>query len=156
MKFSTADERILQRFLDGELAPEEAAAYAARLAAEPDLQRHFAAKKAMRSVLVSAGRVVGPAPTAGFTAGVLAATRRLPSRHEMEQSEVSAGLVRFCQRLVIAAAVLLCLGLLWHSGLFDRSGSDRLQAAPEDIEVEREMQRLDALINAGVLERRSK
>ncbi len=143
MKLSYADELLLHRFLDAELAAAEVAAFETRLVAEPLLRRHLEQARALRAGF-AAGRAGGPVAAVGFTAGVLAAARRLPSRQEMDQIEISAGLVRTCQRLLMAAAIVFAIGLAWHGGLFDGGRCDTLQAAPD--EVEREMQRLDALV----------
>jgi len=52
-----------------------------------------------------------------------------------------------CRRLLVAAAVLFGLGLLWHAGVFGEGRGDSLQAAPGD--VQREMDRLDVRIQDG-------
>ena len=148
MKLTHTEELLLHRFLDGELAAAQTAAFEARLAAEPLLRRHLEDARALRAGFAKAqiSEVTGPTPSAGFTAGVIAAALRLPSRQEMERDDVVTGLVRGCRRLLIAAAVLFGISLAWHAGLIDGGRSATLEAAPG--EVQQEMDRLDALVKA--------
>ena len=150
MKLTHADELMLHRFLDGEMDSAQAVAFEARLAAEPRLRRHLDDARALRAGFAEA-HVGGPAPRAGFTAGVLVATRCLPSRQQLKRDEVVAELVRACRRVLIAAGVLFGISLVWYAGLMNSRRSDTLQAAPH-WEVEQEMKRLDALIESGALE----
>lgn len=149
MHLSPNDERLLYRFLDGELADDDAAACRARLEREPLLRQGLDELRDRVSGFATARTAVIAAP-AGFTAGVLAAVRRLPDRELLRASEVEPQLIVFCRRLLIAAAVVFGIGLLWNSGLFDTRRADTLQARPG--EIDREMQRLDELIKSGVLE----
>lgn len=137
------DERTLQRFLDGQLDPAAAAAFRSALASDAALRERVETERRLRAGFAAARGTTAPA---GFTAGVMAAVRRLPGRDVLEQQDVGDRIVRLCRRLLIAAAVLFGIGLVWHSGLFDVSTS-RLEAAPD--EIQREMERLDALIRAG-------
>ena len=150
MKLTHDDELMLHRFLDGEMDSAQAVAFEARLAAEPRLRRHLDDARALRAGFAEA-HVGGPAPRAGFTAGVLAATRCLPSRQQLKRDEVVAELVRTCRRVLIAAAVLLGLSLALHAGLVNSRRSDTLEAVPS-AEVQQEIERLDALIKSGALE----
>jgi anti-sigma factor RsiW len=153
MKLTHADELLLHRFLDGEMDSAQAVAFEARLAAEPRLRRRLEDETNLRAGFAAA-HAGSPAPRAGFTAGVLAAARRLPSRQQLERDEVVVDLVRSCRRVLIAAAVLFGICLAWYAGLMN-SLSDTLQAAPAGpaprAEVEKEMKRLDALIESGAL-----
>lgn len=147
MKLPASDERLLHRFLDGAMGGDEAAACRARLQAEPQLRQGLAALQQLRAAFAEARQSAAVAP-AGFTAGVLAAARRLPSRDDLRDagewgSEAGQGLLRLCRRLLLAAAVLFGLGLLSQAGLFGDGRADTLQAGPDD--VQREMDRLDSL-----------
>jgi anti-sigma factor RsiW len=143
MSLSNRDELQLQRYLDGELPPDDAAAFTARLTAEPALRRRHDDARALRAGFAAA-RSDGRRAPAGFTANVLAAARRLPTREEMQQLDVAAGGASLCRRILLAAAVLFALGLLWRSGLVTESSPDTLQATPAD--VQREIERLDELV----------
>lgn len=143
MSLSHRDELQLQRYLDGELPPDDAAAFAARLAAEPEVRRRHDEARTLRTAFAAA-RGEGRRASAGFTANVLAAARRLPAREELQQLDVAAGGMTFCRRILLAAAALAALGLLWRSGLVADRGQDMLQATPD--EVQREVERLDAVI----------
>ncbi|MBX3462214.1 MAG: hypothetical protein KF830_03510 [Planctomycetes bacterium] len=146
------DHRTLQRFLDGELDAAAAAAFQTRLAHDPALRQRLAEEQQWRRGFAGA-RAAATVPPADFATGVLAAVRRLPDRALLRQldaqAEQGARSVRLCQRLLLAAAVLFGLGLLWHGGLLDRH-SDRLEAAPDEIQAE--LERLDARIRAGGLD----
>src|SRR5262245_63790693 len=149
MRLTHADELLLHRFLDGEMDSAQAVAFEARLAAEPRLRLRLEDERALRAGFAAA-HAGGPAPRAGFTAGVLAAARCLPSRQQLKRDEVVAEFVRACRRVLVAAAVLFGISLAWHAGLMNGRRSDTLQAAPS-WEVEKEMKRLDALIESGAL-----
>ncbi|MEO6594633.1 MAG: hypothetical protein ABIP94_07755, partial [Planctomycetota bacterium] len=102
---SLSDERLLHRLLDGELDTRVTAELQARLGGEPALRQRFEREQALRAGF-QAVRARGRTAPASFTTGVIAAVRRLPSRTEIEQSEVSERILRMCRRLLIAAAVL--------------------------------------------------
>ncbi|HEB52766.1 MAG TPA: hypothetical protein ENI87_05885 [bacterium] len=138
------DDRQMQRYLDGELSDGEAAAFAARMLADGRLRERVEALERVRGGFAAAAeREVARAP-AGFTAGVLAEVRRLPAREELQQRELFDGAVRLCRRVLLAAALLIGLGLAWHLGLLDRNRAGSVKASSG--EVEREMERLDQRI----------
>ena len=136
-------ERLMQRYLDGELPLDAAAEFDRRLLAEPDLREQLEAAKALQAGFVTARDAV-MSPSAGFTAKVVGAVRTLPTRQQLEQADLTAFALRTCQRLLLAAAVFAALGLAWHAGLFGDGRQETLQAAPDD--VQREIDRLDAII----------
>jgi len=146
MNLSTRDLRLLHRFLDGAMVGDEVLAFRARVEAEPHLRQELQSLQQQQRAFQDARQPVMVAP-AGFTAGVLAAVRRLPNRTELQESGLTEGMARFCRRLLIAAALLFGLGAAWHVGVFGDDRADTLQAAPGD--VKREMDRLDALIQAA-------
>lgn len=152
MKISQHDEQNLHRLLDDALSPAEAAALRLRLEAEPALRRHYEAAQRLRAGF-AAVRATGAVAPVGFTAGVLAGVRRLPSRQELEEREVGDSIVRLCRRLLVAAALVFGLGFAWRCGLLDGSRSNTLEAAPDKVqrETQRELDRLDALIQSGAL-----
>lgn len=135
------DDLLIQRYVDGELSEGDAAAVAARMLREPALRERV---EGLELLSLGAG---GDAPVAappGFTAKVLAEVRRLPARAELQQLDVAMGAVRLCSRVLLAAALVLGVGLAWHAGLLDGGRSGALEAAPGTIE--QEMERLDQLI----------
>lgn len=135
------DDLTIQRYVDGELSEADAAAFAARMLQEPALRERV---EELRAFAVGfEGDDVAAAP-AGFTAKVLDGVRRLPERAELEQLEVTAGAVRLCARVLLAAALIFGLGAAWHLGLLDGGRADTVEAAPDA--VEQEMDRLDQLI----------
>jgi len=154
MHVSQNDERLLYRFLDGELTADEAVACRARLECEPLLRQCLEELRDRASGFATARAEANAAPAglapAGFTTGVLAAVRRLPDREALRAAELTPHLVVLCRRLLIAAAIVIGLGLLWQTGLFTGRGADTLQARPG--EMEQEMQRLDEIIKSGILE----
>lgn len=149
MQVSQNDERLLFRFLDGELSGDEAAACRARLDREPLLRQCLEELRDRASGFATARAEVRTAP-AGFTSGVLAAVRQLPDRAALRASEGEPELLVLCRRVLIAAALVVGIGLLWHSGLFTGRSADTLQARPG--EVEREMKRLDEVVKSWMIE----
>jgi anti-sigma factor RsiW len=144
MSFSKSDQE-LQRYVDGQLSESEAATFAARMLSDNTLrQRVEALGHAQAGFAAAADAGLTRAP-AGFTANVISEVRRLPSREQLQQNDVAEMTMRLCRRLLIAAAMLLGLGLGWQSGLFNSNGSGQIEAATP-VEVESEMQRLDDLI----------
>lgn len=143
MSFSNDDQQI-QRYLDGELAEAEAATFAARMLADNGLRQRVEAMEQVQMGFASArDHATGPAAApAGFTASVMTEVRRLPSREQLQQQDLSEGVVRLCRRLLLAAGVLVGLGLAWQSGLFRPSGSGEVEAA-SPAEIEAELKRLD-------------
>jgi len=143
------DERLLQRYLDGELPADDAGEFGKRLMAEPAMRERLRDAEALRAGFRAAkagSRDAIQAP-AGFTAKVVAATRSLPSRQQLEQVDLLQHAVRLCRRVLLAAALVAGAGLLWHVGLFDGGRDDTLQAAPD--EIQHEMERLDRIILGG-------
>lgn len=145
MNLSHRDELLVQRHLDGALSPTDAAAFAARLAAEPALREGHAAANAMRGAFAAA-REGAMRPRAGFKAAVLAAVRQLPTRLQLEQADIAARTVRFCRRLLLAAALLGSIGFAVSAGLLG-GGAPTMQASPD--EMQREIDRLEAVVRAG-------
>jgi len=146
MQLSSADQRLLQRFHDREMGAEESVAFRRRLENEPDLRRGLAALEKLSGGFV-AGREPAFAAPAGFTAGLLAEVRQLPGRIALQEAELSAGALTLCRRVLLVATILFGLGLCWQAGLFDVEGATTLEATPVD-EVEREMKRLDAIVQS--------
>ena len=138
------DDRQLQRYLDGELAGEERAAFSARLLADADLRERFERAQGLRQPFAKLRAEAPAGAPADFTASVLAEVRRLPDRALLEQQDVTSATMRLCRRMLLAAAVLCAIGIAWHAGLLDRGASATVEAAPDD--VQREMERLDELI----------
>lgn len=155
MSFSKSDQD-LQRYVDGQLSESEAATFAGRMLSDNGLRQRLEALEQVQAGFAAAadsrtadsrtvdGRSAANAP-AGFTASVMSEVRRLPSREQLQQNDMAETTVRLCRRLLIAAAMLLGLGLGWQSGLFSPNGSDQIEAATP-TEVESEMQRLDDMI----------
>lgn len=138
------DDRWVQRFLDQELSGPEAARFAERLLADADLRERVEAERRLRRGFAAA-RMLDPASVPhGFAAGVLAEVRRLPARQELERLDLASATQRLCLRVLLAAVVLIGLGLAWHVGLLDRSRAGAVRASPD--EVRQEMDRLDRMI----------
>ena len=145
MSFSETD-KLVQRFLDGELAGSEGAAFAARMLSDASLRERVEGAQQIQSCFAaeaSSGRR-DVQPASGFTAAVMSEIRRLPSRIELQQEDLAKSAVRLCSRLLLAAALLIGLGLGMQAGLFNPNGSGQIEAA-SPTEVDAEMQRLDGL-----------
>lgn len=144
MSFSRREQQ-LQRYLDGELSPEDAAAFAASMLQDAELRERVELGERLREGFAAAvAAEPRSAAPAGFTAGVLSEVRRLPSREQLQQADLTAGAVQLCRRILLAAIVLLGVGVAVHAGLFDLGQQKTVEAAPDEIEAE--MQRLDQQI----------
>jgi anti-sigma factor RsiW len=146
MNIPQRDLLLLHRHLDGELDAAAEASLRARLASEPELARAAAAERELRAGFAAA-RATTMRPPASFTASVMAAARQLPTRQQLEQADVAGGAVVLCRRLLLAAAVLAGIGLLWHSGVVQHESPATMQASPAD--VQREIDRLRAELASG-------
>lgn len=142
----SAEDRLLQRYLDRELPAAEATAFAARLLADAALRDRVQQAEALRAPLAAVAAAPAPRASAAFTQKVMAEVRRQPNREQLMRLDLSATALRVCQRILLAAAVLCAIGVAALGGLFDRAGADTLQAAPG--EVQHEIDRLDAAIRA--------
>ncbi len=145
MSFSETD-KLVQRFLDGELSGSEGAAFAARMLSDSTLRKRVEGAQQIQSCFAAEASSMrrDAQPSAGFTAAVISEVRRLPSRVELQQDDLAKSAVRLCSRLLLAAALLIGLGLGLQAGLFDPNGSGQIEAA-SPTEVDAEMQRLDGL-----------
>jgi anti-sigma factor RsiW len=143
-ELSPADEKMLHRFVDGELSGAVLADCQQRLAAEPALRQRLHDLQGLRECFAAGRREQVLAP-AGFTADLMAAIRRRTLEQSWRREEENR-LVPLCRRLLLAAAVLVGLAALWLSGIVRDQSPRNLEAAP-DV-VQREMQRLDRLIQA--------
>lgn len=146
MTLSHHDLLLVQRHVDGALDAAADVAFRARLAAEPELARR-AAEQRSASDLLRAARGAERRPSPGFTAGLLAAVRQLPTRQQLEQADHVAGAVAWCRRILLAAVVLAALGVVWQSGLVRREAAGVMEA--DSAAVQREIERLDAEVRAG-------
>ncbi len=121
---------MIDRFLDGELDGELLARCRDRLAADPGLRAVLQEREQLRRGFREGRSAAARAP-AGFGAQVIAAARRLPS---IDRSETDATVVRFCQRLLIAAAAIVVMAVIWQSGVLQGGGDGRLQASPDEVQ----------------------
>lgn len=144
MTLSNADQNLLQRYRDNEMDQAERTTFQTRLDGEPELRLGLTDLEELGAGF-AAGRAAAFAAPAGFTTALLAEVRQLPNRIQLQQAEISAAAIVLSRTLLIAALVLFGLGLCWHAGLFDAGGPALIEAAPD--EIEREMERLDAIIN---------
>lgn len=126
------DLMLLDRYLDGELSPEQRAICAARLAAEPalraGLEERTQLRRAFRADGGGGGRFV---PRPGFADRVLAATHRLPVE---VAADSASNVVKLCQRILLVAAAVFAAAMLWQSGMFTDGGDSSLQAAPDEVQ----------------------
>jgi hypothetical protein len=147
---SNHDLRLLYRSLDGALPPAEDHLLQQRLVREPALSVALERLRVERQGFAAAAGQRLSGPSAGFAAKVLAAVRQLPARDALQAERMAGVLVQTCRRLLVAAAVLLALGLAWQVGVFGPRGPQTLEAAPADLQ--RTMDRLDAMIREGALQ----
>lgn len=150
MKLSRNDEALITRYADGVLTGDALADFERRLLADPALRAAAEAQRETHGWLGRArdaedrnakgsdanSRRDSVAP--GFAGAVLAATRRLPSREEL-QAEIDpfverelSHTARTARMLCIAAAVIFGMSLLTWGGLLQDSDPQHLEASDED------------------------
>ena len=135
---SRVDEMQIARYLDGEMSAADRAGFESRLQEDAALRAALQAAEESCRIL----REACPAPLrapAGFRSGVLDAVRRMPSREELVQLTTSeenvAQVVAFARRLLVAAAVILGLGLLLGLDLLRADEGAELQADEADQQL---------------------
>lgn len=148
MTLEPNDPMLVQRHLDGALDAAAAAAFTARLRAEPELARAVADAAAQRDLLRAAA---GPGRRASprFAAGVVAAARALPTRLQLQQADAVAAAVRTCRRVLLAAAAVAVVGALWHAGLLGGRAPATLQASAGEMDAA--IRQLDERIQTGAV-----
>lgn len=146
--------RVVARYVDGELAGEESAAIERRLVQDPDLRAAVDELREFRGLFAAERDVAPPRPTAGFRDRVLGEVQRLPTADELRATETSrvVEFEAFCRRLMVAAALLIAVGVLAFAGFVHSGDTGELEAS--ETEVRQEMERLDALIRAESPDRR--
>lgn len=154
-KASVNERIVVSRYVDGEMTGDDLVSFRRRLAAEPALREIVSEVEELRGWF-RRGSVLPPIPASpGFTASVLAAARRLPTREELQAEETNARtyeneLVTCARRISLAAAVVFGLSLLMFATLNVPQDASQLMANPE---LQLEMDRLDQQIRdeqAGV------
>lgn len=142
-----ADRQSAMRFVDDEMSSDECQKFEARLAKEPALAAVVDDYRGLQSAFVAEP---APQPSAGFFERVqreVAAGGPRDGDLMTEGDAVPASLHDFealCRRLIVAAALLIGLGLLVWGGLIRSADSGKLEASP--AEMRQEMERLDALL----------
>ncbi len=131
---ASVNERILvSRYVDGEMTGDDLVSFRQRLAAEPALREIVSEVEELRGWF-RRGSVLPPIPASpGFTASVLAAARRLPTREERQAEDTNARayeneLVTCARRISSAAAVVFGLALLTFAALNVTRDANRLEA----------------------------
>ncbi len=125
---SAADRALAARFVDGALDTADAIAFRRRIAAEPPLAAAVDELLGMRRMFAAdAARTAATTARGTFVESVLRQTRRLPN---VDDEDV----VRLARRLLVAAALLLALGVLAASGWLRPTPPGRLEASPGLVE----------------------
>lgn len=140
-KLAPDDERLLHRFVDGELPDTAITDFRRRLEREPGLRQQLQQLQDLRACFrQDAGSAI--AAPAGFTAGLLTTIRqRTLNQSWRDDADAEPQLLRLCRRLLIAAAVLVGLAAIWQAGVLRH-------IAPKQVEASNELRQLDALIRA--------
>lgn len=138
------------RYVDAQLAPEARAEFELRLVREPLLASAVRATQELRAPFSFERQQDPPRLRPDFAARVLEASRRLTTAAERgvivpDAGATHGGSFSFARRLLVAAALILGLGLLMFAGLLRRADSGRLEAAPVQ---QKKLDELDAKIRA--------
>lgn len=133
------------RYVDGQLSAEARVDFEARLLREPALARAVQATRELRAPFAIVRDDAPPRLPPDFAARVVVASRRLPTAAERGVDTADTGTFALARRLLIAAALILGLGLLMFAGLLRHADSGRLEAAPVQ---QKKLDDLDAKIRA--------
>lgn len=137
------DLRLVARFVDGELAADEARAFEQRLQQEPELVHEVEALGARRG-LFEQGPIAVPGPQ--FRGRVLEAVAEAGRRQLTEQAPEADLLHRWAPRIVAAAALVLAFCGALAAGLFDQAESGDLSASPDELQTR--MEQIDQRIES--------
>ena len=142
-------QKVLDRILRG-VPEDERASFLRRLEREPGLQAAVSELEELRAWF-GGDRGQSPMPASrGFSASVLAAARRLPTREELRELDIQerddqTDLVNYARRISFAAAMLIGVALLLFVTA-QVSVTTQVEATP--LRVEQTMERLDEAIRA--------
>jgi anti-sigma factor RsiW len=152
--FTEHDQRLVSRFVDGELSGAELIEFERRLLSEPELRQAADTQRATRTwfegLRVAEGeRDAGGELSSGFADRILQEARRGVDRAaeadvpgELELAERSA--LRLGSGLLAAAVLIFGFALLFSTGLVRPADSGRLEAADE-----RRIEQIDREIEAA-------
>ena len=138
----------LQRYVDGEMSPEAAAAFASRMLQDASLRARCEELQPLGGGFAAVREEPVAETSPNFVAGVLSQVRRLPDRAQLEQAEVAEGSIQLCRRLLMAALVLFAIGAAWRLGLLDGGRASTLEAGPAD--VQKALEQLDQRVLDGM------
>ena len=155
------DERSIGRLIDGELSPGERAEFERRVDAEALLRGAVETAREQARLISSTDAEPMCAPP-DFSSAVLDRIRRMPSRDDLmrqtHDEEVEAEVAVFARGLMVAAAILLGLSVLFGLKMFEESGSPQELQAEDDQMIEQidELVRTRARENLEVDEQRKR
>ncbi len=166
-QLSEADQRLLSRLVDGELAGEELTELERRLLREPRLREAVEGQRETREwfekVRVQESRD-GVTVPAGFAARVVEQVRRLPDREELlaevgelgERESEERTTLSLGRGILAAAALIFGVSLLFAGGLVRPADSDQLEAADDQVieRIDAEMRALEEAEPERAVERR--
>lgn len=141
------DRLLAARYVDGELEATDVTAFEERLATEPALVAYVTELRDTVAWFAPGRDEATPTPSEGFHQRVLREVRRLPRADELAGAQPATNVVGFeaaCRRIMVAAALLIGVGLLVFGGLLHKADSGELDASP--AEIRQKMDELDALI----------
>ena len=130
-------QRAVQRFVDGEMSPAEAAEFESRVAGDPTLAEMLREGQELRGLFAAGRAELSPSPDIEFKSRVIREIARLPSYANWEKERQLAErrqLAIWGQAIAAAAVILLALGAMVYTGLLGLADSGRLQASPAEIE----------------------
>ena len=152
MSHLNPDDTMVTRYVDGMLHGEERTEFERRLLADARLREAVEQQQHVRDWFLQE-RDTAPAGTSdGFVGGILAKTRRLPSRSELanDSADNHTSVHQLARQLLVAAAVVFGIAMVTWGGLFKAPDPRYLEAADVD-----RIERLDRAIEAEALRRDS-
>ena len=146
-----ADLLACARYVDDEFDAVQRDQFEQRMAAEPALRAHVEELQGMRGMF-RAEPAPAVQPSLGFQARVLDEIRRLPTGEQLASVDRAGGIEfeSYCRKFLVAAALIIGIGVLVFAGLLRQADSGELEATPEAIRAE--MEQLDSRITDQIRE----
>ena len=139
-RVSKTDQSLLNRFVDGEMEGEELLNFERRLGQDANLQTAEAEiRKQIQSIRASDPWSSGSTAPAGFATTVVDSVRRMPSREDLiaqsAQEDAATVALGYARRLLVAAALICGVALLFSLKTLVATDTGSLQASDQELQA---------------------
>jgi anti-sigma factor RsiW len=139
-RVSKTDQSLVNRFVDGEMEGAELQSFEGRLEQDAALRAAEAeTRQQSQSIRASDPLPASATAPAGFATKVLDSVRRMPSREDLvaqcAEEDATAGALGYARHLLVAAAVICGLALLFSLKALVVTDTGSLQASDQELEA---------------------